>query len=245
MKIRQRLMVRGQGSGIIKRDIIFNVIILALYFVPLPGTHHPLPITYNLSPIGVASAATLDEIVDSLQQQLASVTDIKGSFAQTSYIKDIEQTQKYSGTFFIKKPSDMMWEYSKPRDEKVVISSGNTWIYKKSENQVIKTNLSKKSYSKVPIAMLASFENIRDDYDISIPEKNALQLIPKHDIGFIKTIVMELVKDNFPIKMFTVIDTYGNIIMIELSNISTNSGLDDELFVFKIPPGAEVYDLNK
>ncbi len=217
--------------------IIFTII-LAINYLPLPITHYSLPIT-------AASAATLDEIVESLQQQLASVTDIKGSFAQTSYIEDIEQTQKYSGMFFIKKPSNMMWEYSKPRDEKVVISNSTTWIYKKSENQVIKTKFSNKSYSQVPITLLASFENIRDDYDISIPEKNALQLIPKHDIGFIKTIVIETVKGNFPIKMFTEIDIYGNIIMIELSNISTNSGLDDELFIFKIPPGAEVYDMSQ
>ena len=51
--------------------------------------------------------------------------------------------------------------------------------------------------------------------------------------------------DGFPIKMFTIIDTYGNIIMIELKEIKTNLGLDISTFIFKVPQGAEVFDMSK
>jgi outer membrane lipoprotein carrier protein len=193
----------------------------------------------------IASAATVDETVASLQKQFASIKDLKGKFTQKSYIKDLEETQEYAGTFFIKKPSSMMWEYAAPRDEKVVISDLDTWIYKKSQNQVIKTKFTKETYSQVPIALLASLENIRDDFDITMPEKNALQLAPKRKIGFIKTLVLELSSGDMPIKMFTIFDTYGNIIMIELINVQTNPGLKDTIFSFKIPQGAEVYDMSK
>ncbi len=138
-----------------------------------------------------------------------------------------------------------MWEYAAPRDEKVVISDLDTWIYKKSQNQVVKTKFSKETYSQVPIALLGSLDNIRTDFDITMPEKNALQLAPKRKIGFIKTIVLELTSGDMPVKMFTIFDTYGNIIMIELKNVQTNPGLDDSIFTFKIPPGAEVYDMSK
>lgn len=190
-------------------------------------------------------AAAVDDAVSSLQKQFASIKDLKGKFTQKSYIKDLEETQEYAGTFFIKKPSSMMWEYAAPRDEKVVISDLDTWIYKKSQNQVVKTKFSKETYSQVPIALLASLENIRDDFDITMPEKNALQLAPKRKIGFIKTIVLELSSGDMPVKMFTIFDTYGNIIMIELKNVQTNPGLNDSIFTFKIPPGAEVYDMSK
>ena len=78
-----------------------------------------------------------------------------------------------------------------------------------------------------------------------MPEKNALQLAPKHRVGFIKTIVLEITPGEMPVKMFTIFDTYGNIIMIKLRDVKINSGLDDSMFIFKTPPGAEVFDLSQ
>jgi outer membrane lipoprotein carrier protein len=135
----------------------------------------------------------------------------------------------------------MMWEYDPPRDEAVYINESTTWIYKRSSNQVIKSVFKEESYSQIPIAMLTNLEHMKDDFDISMPEENALQLIPKHRIGYVKTIVLELTKGEFPIKMFTIIDTYGNIVMIELSDIKINSGLKDSIFKFTPPEGAEIY----
>ena len=202
-------------------------------------------LTFNCLLMTAANAAGLDETVEMIQKKFETIKDMRGTFSQTSYIKDLEETQEFSGTFFLLKPSRMMWEYTKPRDEKVIINGTETWIHKKSQNQVIKTTFSKEAYSQVPIALLQSFENIRDDFDITMPEENALQLIPKRKIGFIKTLVLETVTDGFPIKMFTIIDTYGNIIMVELDKIKTNPGLDASIFIFKVPEGAEVFDMSK
>ncbi len=192
-----------------------------------------------------ATASEVDKVIARVQKKFAGISDFKGTFQQKSYIKDIEQTQEYSGTFFIKKPSMIMWEYAPPRDEKVVINDLETWIYKKAVNQVIRTRFSKNAYSQVPIALLISLENIRTDFEITMPDKNSLKLVPKQRLGFIKTIVLEIRPGEMPVKMFTIFDTYGNIIMIELKDVKTNSGLDDSLFTFKTPPGAEVYDMSQ
>ncbi len=201
------------------------------------------PVTCYLSP--VMASETANDAVNRIQKEFELIKGISGRFAQKSYIKDLEQTHEFNGTFSLKKPGKMMWEYESPRDEKVVIKNKETFIYKKSQNQVIRTKFSEESYSQVPIAMLESFDNIRNDFDISMPEKNALQLIPKQKIGHIKTVIMETSKKDFPINMFTILDTYGNIIMIELKNIKTNPGLKDELFDFQIPEGAEVFDMSQ
>ena len=209
-------------------------------------TSHLLPITYNPLPVSLAFAVeTADDVVNRIQKEHELIRDMSGRFVQKSYIKDLEQTMEFKGTFFLKKPEKMMWEYAEPRDEKVVIKEKETFIYKKSQNQVIRTKFSEESYSQVPIAMLESFDNIRNDFNISMPEKNALQLIPKKKIGHIKSVIMETSKHGFPIQMFTILDTYGNIIMIELKDIKTNPGLKDELFDFKIPHGAEVFDMSQ
>ena len=138
-----------------------------------------------------------------------------------------------------------MWEYSSPRDEKVLIRDTDTQIYKKSQNQLIKMKFSKDNYNQVPLAMLESLENIWKDFDVSLTQGNALQLIPKRKTGSIKTIILETASDDFPLKMFTIFDIYDNIIMIELDKLETNSGLDDSLFILKTPPDVEVFDMGE
>ncbi len=187
----------------------------------------------------------LPPLAKQLQDKYAEIKDIKGTFIQKSYIKDLEDTQEYSGSFSIKKPSQMMWEYGAPRDEKVIINDQTTWIYKQSQNQVIKTKFTKEAYSQVPVALLGSFEKIDTDFDITQTAENSLQLIPKRKIGFMKTLVIETDSGEMPVKMFTIFDTYGNIIMIELKDVQTNPGLDESIFTFTVPPGAEVYDMSK
>ena len=219
-------------------NLLFFIFFFLLIFL--------LPVTCYLSPVtSVMASETADDAVNRIQKEFELIKDLSGRFAQKSYIKDLEQTHEFNGAFFLKKPGNMMWEYEKPRDEKVVIRNKETFIYKKSQNQVIRTKFSEESYSQVPIAMLESFDNIRNDFDISMPEKNALQLIPKKKIGHVKTVIMETSKKGFPIKMFTILDTYGNIIMIELKDIKTNPDLKYELFDFQIPEGAEVFDMSQ
>jgi len=225
---------RIQNSGFRQQAVIksvFCVLYSVLWILsPLLPTH--------------VSASEIDRVVDTIQKKLISIQDIKGRFSQSSYLKDLEQTQKYSGTFFIKRPSNIMWVYDPPRDEAIYINESTTWIYKRSSNQVIKSTLKKGSYFQTPIAMLTNFEHMKDDFNISIPENNALQLVPKHKIGNVKTVVIELTEGEFPLKMFTIIDTYGNMVMIELSDIKINSGLRDSLFKFTPPEGSEIYTVD-
>ncbi len=232
---KQRQSHRGTKA---QRSLFLFILVFSLLLTP-----------YSLLTVASAednkSQDRLSEIVDGIQKKLVGIRDIKGTFIQNSYIKDLDQKQKYTGKFFIKKPSRVMWEYSSPRDEKVLIRDTDTQIYKKSQNQLIKMKFSKDNYNQVPLAMLESLENIWKDFDVSLTQGNALQLIPKRKTGSIKTIILETASDDFPLKMFTIFDIYDNIIMIELDKLETNSGLDDSLFILKTPPDVEVFDMGE
>jgi outer membrane lipoprotein carrier protein len=190
-------------------------------------------------------AAPVDDLVSDLQKKLSEIHDLKGAFSQTSYLKDLGKTETYSGAFYIKKPSGVMWEYKTPRDEKVIITGKDTWIYKKSQKQAIKTKFSKEAYNQVPIALLNGLENLRDDFEVSLLAQNTLGLKPKHSIGFVQGIILKVGSMNFPVEQLTIFDTYGNVITIELSHLKINSGLDDSLFTFTPPQGVEVFDMNQ
>lgn len=193
----------------------------------------------------VADAAEAHNVVDRIEKKLEGISDIQGEFVQTSYLKDLDRTERYSGEFYVKKPSRLKWRYSDPRDEDVLISGDNIWIYKASEHQVVKSTFNGNELSQVPLALLESLEDIDSDYTAEIDGNDVLILVPKQRMGFIKSLSLDITTGEFPISAFTIFDTYGNRNVIELKNVKVNPGLADSLFEFTVPLGAELFDYSR
>lgn len=195
--------------------------------------------------ISSASASSVDDLVSRIQKKYAEVHDLQGVFHQTSYLKDLDRTEKYSGEFYIKKPSRLRWKYGAPRDEEVLIMGDEIWIYKKSEKQVLKSNFSKEAYNQIPIAMLESLGDLESDYEIKMTADEVLELVPRKRMGFINRVILITGSGDFPIKSFTIFDLYGNSNVIELKELTINPGLEDSFFIFKMPAGAELFDYSR
>lgn len=176
-----------------------------------------------------------------IQEKYNKILEIQGDFIQKSYIKDLEETQEFKGQFFIKLPNRMRWSYTQPRDEEVIIKNKDIWIYKKAENQAIKSTFKEDTYGQAPIALLAGLGNIEKEFEVRKIESNVLQLQPHKTMGAIKTIFLRLSKGSFPISSLTLIDVYGNEITITVDDIKINKGINESLFDFTPPQGVEVY----
>ncbi len=156
-------VVRGQGAGVSVKAFFF------------------LLVTIYCSLFTAVNAADVNDTVKRIQNKYSEIHDIQGVFYQTSHLKDLDRTEKYSGKFYIKKPSRLKWIYSTPRDEEVLIRQNEVWFYKKSEKQVVKSRFSKEAYSQVPIAMLESLGNLEADYEIKMTAEDTLELVPVDD----------------------------------------------------------------
>jgi len=198
-----------------------------------------------LSLVTVGNASTVDDIVGLIEQKYNELHDVQGRFIQISYLKDLERTERYEGKFSIKKPDNLRWVYSKPRDEEVVIRKGDIWIYKKTEKQILKSTYNKDTLKQVPLALLNSLGNLKGAFDITLIKENTLELKPKGEMGVIKKIYLEVITGDFPVKAFTVFDAYGNKIDITVKDVKINQGIKDSLFILKPLPGVEIIDLNQ
>lgn len=190
-----------------------------------------------------ASAASIDETISMIEKKAAEIKDISGSFLQESYLTDLERTEKYSGNFFIKKPSMVRWKYAEPRDEEVYITTDAIWIHKRLAKQAVKSKFSENAYGQAPIALLASLHNLRADFDITATGKaDILKLKPKRKIGSIKEILMQTSSSDFPVTSFTIFDIYGNNVIITVKDVRTNTGLEDKAFIFKPAADMEIFE---
>ncbi len=186
-------------------------------------------------------AASIDEKIQKIQKAYENVVDIKGSFTQKSYIKDLKRTDTYKGQFFIKIPMRMKWEYTGEVAQEVFIYNDEIIIYQKKEKQALRGKFDRNTYGHAPIALLSGFGRIKEDFSGS--EKNGrLFLKPKNPMGGIVSIEIELSETEFPINSFIINDSHSNRIEIILKNVKVNTGLKEGLFEPSIPEDIKTYE---
>lgn len=199
-----------------------------------------LVVFFFLLPVTVRGEGIDDEITR-IQQAYANLQDIKGSFVQKSYIKDLKRTDTFKGEFYIKRPMMLKWCYRGENAQEVFIRNDEIIIYQKKEKQAFKGSFDRETYGQAPIALLSGFGKIREEFSASM-KNGKLILIPKKPMGGIVSIELQTSGKGFPIQSFTVIDSLNNRIDMVFSDIEINTGLEESFFTPSLPKGVTILE---
>ncbi len=189
----------------------------------------------------ISGAYEVEQQIARIQKAYENIKDLKGSFVQKSTIKDLGKTETYKGTFFIKPPLKMKWEYKGKTAQDLTINNDTVLIYKKGERQAYKSKFDRQTYGQTPVALLGGFGNIRDEFFASAKEDSII-LKPKKPMGNVTSIRIRTSEEGFPIRSFTINDSHSNVIEIEISDVKTNTGLKDSLFDLSLPKEVNVFE---
>ena len=196
----------------------------------------------NLFLFSPALAGEVDDKIAGIQKAYANIKDMSGGFAQKSFIKDLKRTETFKGQFFIKRPMKMKWSYKGENAQDVLINNDLITIYQKTEKQAFKGKFDRDTYGQAPIALLSGFGKIQEEFAVS-DQKGRLVLKPKKPMGEIISIEIETaVEGEFPIKSFTINDSFSNRIEMTLKDVRINSGLEDTFFELTLPKGVTVFE---
>jgi outer membrane lipoprotein carrier protein len=190
-----------------------------------------------------ASAASVDVEIIRIQKAYENIKDIRGSFIQKSFMKDLKKTETFKGQFYIKRPMKMKWSYEGNNAQDVLINKDEITIYQKKEKQAFQGKFDRDTYGQAPIALLNGFGNIQEEFAVS-DKKGKLFLKPKKPMGGVLSIEIELSEGEFPIRSFTVIDSYANRIEMVLTDVKINTGLEDAFFDPALPKGVTIFRQN-
>jgi outer membrane lipoprotein carrier protein len=190
---------------------------------------------------GTVEAETVDDEITKIQKAYENLRDIKGSFVQKSYIKDLKRTDTFKGEFFIKRPMMMKWIYSGENAQEVFIRGDEILIYQKKENQAFRGRFDRETYGQAPIALLGGFGRIREEFSASM-KNNKIVLKPKKPMGGIVSIELQTSDKEFPIQSFTVIDSLANKIDMVLSDMKTNTGIEEKYFTPSLPKDVTLFE---
>jgi outer membrane lipoprotein carrier protein len=188
-----------------------------------------------------AFAGDADDKISGIQKAYEDIKDMSGDFVQKSFIKDLKRTETFKGQFFIKRPMKMKWSYKGENAQDVLINNDLITIYQKKEKQAFRGKFDRDTYGQAPIALLSGFGKIREEFAVS-DQKGRLVLKPKKPMGEIISIEIETAEGEFPIKSFTINDSFSNRIEMTLKDVKINSGLEDTFFELTLPKGVPVFE---
>ncbi len=196
---------------------------------------------FSLCLVMATFAADVEEQVARIQKAYENLKDIKGTFTQKSVLRDLKKTDTYKGDFFIKPPLKMKWVYKGDVSQDLTINGDTVLIYKKNDRQAYKSKFDRATYGQTPVALLGGFGDIDKEFTVS-GSGNTIVLKPKKPMGNVTAITITVSETGFPIRSFTIHDSYSNVIEVTLDNIKLNTGLNDSLFDLSLPEGVNVFE---
>ena len=182
-----------------------------------------------------------DDQLARIQKAYQGIRDLKGSFVQKNHNRDLKRTDVYKGQFLIKPPK-MKWDYAGDKAQTIVINADTIFIYQKKLNQVIKSSFDRDTYGQAPIALLAGFGDIAQEFDVLSSAPDRLVLKPRKPMGNVTQIQVLPSDGDFPISGLVIIDSFGNRVDIALEKVQINTGIKSQVFDFRVPMGATVLD---
>ncbi len=171
-------------------------------------------------------------------------------FSQESLLKAMDITDTAEGRLLVKYPGKMRWEYEKPEKQVMITDGRRLWIYRPAENQVMTGQAPEIIGDGRGASFLSDLKLLRKKFRITMaPRQQAatytLMLHPLQASAELSSIALKIDRSSFDIRQITTLNDYGDCTIIDFQGIRFVSNLDDALFSFTVPKGADVVQLDE
>ena len=195
------------------------------------------------------SELTLEQILDRVEKHYTGKS-FQANFIQESTIKAMEIVDFASGKIFVRYPGMMRWEYEKPEKQTIITDGHQLWIHRPADNQVLTGSAPAFFSDGKGASFLSDIKLVRKKFKISLENSTEdffyeLMLQPLEKKLDVTDIRLAVTKNTFTVVRIITYNSYGDENRIEFTNHQFDVKLDESLFSFKIPPGADVLQLEE
>ncbi len=197
----------------------------------------------NLSALNYDEA--LEKLLDSFRNKLEN---FRADVTEEVKLGDMSEPKLLRGTMTVKAPGKLLLEYTAPVKQSIISDGKTLWIYFKEQNQVVIQDVSEvKSKDNIIFQLPKYLEYLKEKYIGSLKEEEKhdeveavlLEFVPRDEGEDFTKITLWADKEKWLPLSSTVFIGDGNSITVKFSKIKTNELLEDSLFDFKVPEGAE------
>ncbi len=187
-------------------------------------------------------AASVGKTVDAIQHHYQTTDSFSAKFVEDiSPVGAPKRTR--DGVVYFRKPGRMRWEFKTPNEE-LVVSDGHTlYSYDPGLNQVVESSLNRALRAPGATEFLLGVGNIKHDFVASAPAAKPsdgldhVRLVPRQGGDAIEVAVDPASHD---IRSIRISDELGDVTEVHFSEIRNNISLQDSLFSFEPPAGADI-----
>ena len=171
---------------------------------------------------------------------------LSANFVQTVRNSQLNATEKAEGKLWIQRPGKFRWNYETPYWQEIVSNGKKIWVYDADLEQVTVKKIDM-TLGNTPALLLSNDRPIDESFIINSVSSsmsiNEVELIPKDsDAGFKRIF---LLFSGGTIKEMQMEDNLGQTTLMVFHDLKRNSSLDDALFQFVPPKGADIFDNSK
>lgn len=191
---------------------------------------------------------TLEQVIERLERHDRELTSLSARFEQRLVVEDTGMSSVVAGTVDFLKPERLRVEHTRPEPQTVVVDGRDIWIHRPSRDQVIQSSLEDWRKADPMINGLLQFggyAKLLKAYDAALDSSGprpVLRLTPKKrrkgQADF--SLALTLSPSTY-LPEATELLAEGMRVTTELKDIRINPKLDEGLFTFVPPAGADVF----
>jgi len=226
--------------------MIRHLVVLTTWIALLIGTAGPAAAQ---EPVNRQSGPGLDDILKKVEERY-KLSGFTAGFFQSSTLKALKITDTAVGKITIKRPGKMRWVYEAPEQQSIITDGTRLWIYRPDDNQVMLGVAPSFFGAGKGASFLTDIRVMKESFDITVetpdaPDRYKLKLIPKQKTIDVTHIFVWVSPQTWEISEVATYNTYGDETRLEFSNIEFIDDLPDPLFMFTIPDGVNVVQLDR
>lgn len=195
----------------------------------------------------VKNQKDLPKILQEIEDKYTKSKTLSAQFSQVTTTKTTSTKKINSGKIFVKRPSKIRWETTKPENNLLIGDGNKFWFYtppfdEDEHGQVIEKKASQVQ-SRLAHALLSGSFSVARDMKIQEKSPSTFLLTPKAgSAGTVSQATIEVDPEKKLIQKVILDHKGGNHAEITLSEIQLGEDLKDDLFIFKSPPNTDVID---
>lgn len=211
-----------------------------------PGTPAPAPPPAPTPDV----SGEAERILASAEQAYESLRSMRAEFVQTVDVPLLGSTQRSRGTIFHRSPDRFMMRFAEPEGDVILADGQYVWMYHPSidPGQVTRGRLAAGGQHVDLQREFLSDANRRFDVvrtggeTIGGRQTHALTLTPRQSSPYREVRLWVDAEDHL-VRRFEITERNESVRTLEMSDLRPNAALDDDVFRWSPPAGAQVYDI--
>jgi outer membrane lipoprotein carrier protein len=183
--------------------------------------------------LAAAPAAPRDLAVR-VQAYYDKTKDLEARFVQTYTYAAFGRKQTSRGTFQVKKPGKLRWDYAEP-EKKVVLVNGSRLVqWEPAANQAYVDEKFDATAMSAAVSFLLGSGKLDREFALSVDDAGRLVLTPKEEDPRVASIALTVGAAG-EVTATRVVDGSGNVNEVQFTDLKRNPGLPDSRFVLDLP----------